>query len=443
MHNILIIGAGRSSSSLIQYVLEHSEQYHWFVVVADQDPALAAKQVGNHPRGRAVWLDASKPQDRKELINRADVVVSLLPAHLHIVVAEDCVQLRKHLITASYVSQELWRLGEMARERDLIFMGEMGLDPGIDHMAAVRDIHEIKEMGGKLHTFHSFAGGLVDLKHKPNPWKYKFTWNPRNVILAGQGTAQYLKDGKNRFIPYNRLFKTFKVVDIPGFGSMEAYANRDSLLYQEVYGLSETANIQRGTLRYPGFCDAWSALVDLGLTDDSFPIINSEDMTYHNLMEAYINPDDKGTVKEKVAANLGIPVDHETIKKLEWLGLFRKIKIGIQHASPAKILEHLLLEKWAMEPKDRDLVVMYHEYRYKLKGKEYTRKSTMKLMGTSDETAMAKLVGLPLAIFVKLVMLGKIKARGGNIPVSRDVYEPVLNELGDYGIKFEMEIEEH
>ena len=335
MNNILVIGAGRSSSALIKYILQNAQENNWFVTVADADPRLAEKKVGHHPNGRATWLDVTKVNDRRDLIGRADVVVSLLPAHLHLEVGHDCIKLKKHLITASYVSKEMYRLGDEARDRELIFMGEMGLDPGIDHMSAMQKIDEIKSKGGKLTAFRSYTGGLIAPESDDNPWHYKFTWNPRNVVLAGQGTAQYLQDGKFKYIPYNRLFKEYELIDIPGLGEFEAYANRDSLLYREVYGLEGIPNIIRGTLRYRGFCDAWNALIKVGLTDGSYPILDSGNLTYHELMDAYVNKNQiGGSVKDRIAQLLEEDPDSEIMKKLEWLGLFRKKKIKLPNATP-------------------------------------------------------------------------------------------------------------
>ncbi len=439
MTNILIIGAGRSATALIKYVLDQAQRYNWFVTVADADPQQAERKVANHPNGRAAWLDVIKTNDRRDLIGRADVVVSLLPAHLHLEVAHDCIKLKKHLITASYVSQEMYRLGDEARNRQLIFMGEMGLDPGIDHMSAMQKIDEIKGQGGTIHAFRSFTGGLVAPEHDDNPWHYKITWNPRNVILAGQGTAQYLENGKFKYIPYNRLFREYRIVNIPGIGEYEVYANRDSLLYREVYGLDGIPNILRGTLRNRGFCDAWNALVQIGLTDGSYPILDSGKLSYHELMEAYVSPDAVGnSVKERVANLIGEAPDSPVMKKLEWLGLFRKKRINLQNATPALILERLLMDKWKLKPGDRDMIIMHHEFEYELNGEKRLCHSTLTMKGEDDvNTAMAKLVGLPMGIFVKLVMQGKITSKGVNIPVLKEVYAPVLEELKEFGVVFQ------
>ncbi|MEL7119245.1 MAG: saccharopine dehydrogenase C-terminal domain-containing protein [Bacteroidota bacterium] len=440
MNQILIIGAGRSATSLISYMLKHSEEQGWYIIVADTDLELAQKKIDGHPNGRAVWLDVTKVNDRKDLIVRAALVISLLPAHLHLEVAHDCIRLNKHLITASYVSKELYRLGDEARDRELIFMGEMGLDPGVDHMSAMRHLNNIRERGGKVLKFKSHTGGLIAPESDDNPWHYKFTWNPRNVVLAGQGTAQYLDSGKLKFIPYSRLFGEYEMIKIPGFGPLEAYPNRDSLLYSDIYGLKDVPTILRSTLRHVGFCDAWNALIKIGLTDGSFPILKSGDISYHELMDGYTRPlNTSGSVKDRIALLLNEEPNSEVMHKLEWLGLFRKKKINLPNATPALILEHLLKEKWALQEDDIDMVIMHHEFEYELEGKTKHLTSTLVMRGeNSQETAMAKLVGIPLGICAKLLMQGKISSKGVQIPVMKEVYEPVLNELeADYGVVFQ------
>ncbi len=436
MKNILIIGAGRSASACIRYCLDHAKANQWFVTVADTNLELAQQRINQHSNGKAAWLDVQKPNDRKDLIGRHDIVVSLLPAHLHILVARDCIQLKKHLVTASYVSKEMYRLGDEARDANLIFMGEMGLDPGIDHMSAMKLLNEIREEGGKITTFKSYAGGLIAPESDDNPWHYKFTWNPRNVVLAGQGTAQYMVDGKYKYTPYSRLFKEHHVVHVPDMGDYDAYPNRDSLLYREVYGVEGIPNILRGTLRFRGFCKAWHALVQLGLTDGSYPIHDAEQMTYHELMNAYL-PEGAGSVKERMARFLGENIDSDVMNKLEWLGLFRKVKMNLSTATPALILEHLLLDKWKLSPEDKDMIIMQHEIEYELKGKTHQIISSMVMKGEdSNDTAMSRLVGLPLGIFVKLIIEGKITTTGVNIPVMSEVYTPVLQELEKFGVVF-------
>ncbi|NUO01948.1 MAG: saccharopine dehydrogenase NADP-binding domain-containing protein [Saprospiraceae bacterium] len=438
MKNLLIIGAGRSATALINYILDQARQHNFFVTVADADIALAQKKVGDSSFGRAIWLDASKPNDRRDVINRHDVVVSLLPPQMHLELAQDCIALGKHMVTASYVSKQVFRLGDEARQRALVFMNELGLDPGIDHMSAMQRIHQIQAKGGHISAFYSYTGGLVAPESDDNPWHYKFSWNPRNVVLAGQGTAQFLEDGKLKYIPYRRLFRQYRLVDIPGMGEWEVYANRDSLLYREAYGLKNIKTLFRGTIRHRGFCDAWNALVRIGLTDATFPIVDSDQLTYHDLMEAFLGiSQHTGSVKDRIAKLIEVDPESETMKKLEWLGLFSKRRIKLSNATPALILENLLLEKWALQPQDKDMVIMQHEIEYELAGRKRRHTSTMVMKGENEsDTAMARLVGLPLGIFVKLVMESKINARGVQIPVMREVYEPVLKELEEYGVVF-------
>ncbi|GAB4494950.1 MAG: saccharopine dehydrogenase C-terminal domain-containing protein [Saprospiraceae bacterium] len=438
MKNLLIIGAGRSATALINYILEQARQHDFFITVADADLELARRKVNDHPKGRAIWLDASKTNDRRDVISRHDVVVSLLPPQMHLELAQDCISLGKHMVTASYVSKQVFRLGDEARQRALVFMNELGLDPGIDHMSAMQRIHKIKGQGGKITAFYSYTGGLVAPESDNNPWHYKFSWNPRNVVLAGQGTAQFLENGKLKYIPYRRLFRQYRLVDIPGMGQWEVYANRDSLLYKDAYGLQDIKTLFRGTIRHRGFCDAWNALVRIGLTDATFPIVDSDRLTYHDLMEAFLGiSQHTGSVKDRIAKMIEVAPDSEVMQKLEWLGLFSKQRIKVKNATPALILENLLLEKWRLEPDEKDMVIMQHVFEYEQQRKKRKLTSTLVMKGENGyETAMSRLVGLPLGIFVKLLMLDKISTTGVNIPTMPEVYEPVMKELEDYGVKF-------
>lgn len=441
MNNILILGAGRSATALIKYVLEQAGKHNWFVMVADVNHALVSRKVGRHPNGRAVWVDVNRVVERRELIGRSDVVVSLLPPNLHIEVAYDCIALKKNLVTASYVSKDVYKLSDEFRNKELIFMGELGLDPGIDHMSVMRCVEEIKSKGGKITAFRSYSGGLIapDCCDK-NPWKYKFTWHPRNVILAGQGTAQYLENGRLHYIPYNRVFKEYRLMEFPGFEMpFEVYANREALLYREIYGLGDVPTVFRGTMRYRGFCDAWNALVQLGLTDSDYPIMDSANISYHQLMEAYAGTSAQGggSVKSRIANMLGEKEFSPIMKKLDWLGLFSKKPIGLSNATPALILEHLLAEKWKLRPGDHDIIIMKHEFEYTLGAEQRRLQSTLYLEGTdTQDTALSSVIGLPLGIFAKLVLTSKITAKGVHIPVQKEVYEPVLRELEEFGIVF-------
>jgi saccharopine dehydrogenase (NADP+, L-glutamate forming) len=438
MKDILILGAGRSSSALIHYLLDQSTDFEWNIVVGDYNTKAAEAKVAGHPRGMAVHFDAKAIDGRRKLIENADIVVSMLPPTMHLDIARDCIFLKKHLITASYVSNEMYTLSREAHDAGLIFMGELGLDPGIDHMSAMKKIDALKSDGAIIRSFKSYTGGLIAPESDDNPWHYKFTWNPRNVVLAGQGTAQYLKDGRLKYIPYHRLFERYELVDIKGMGKYEMYANRDSLLYIPKYGLEDIPNILRGTLRHVGFCDAWNALVKLGLTDNSYPIVNSMDLTYLELVSAFLAAVPDGNVVKAYAQMLGYDEESDLMDKLRWIGLFEDSVIGLEQATPAQILEHLLKQKWSLKPDDRDMILMQHEFAYETEGRPKISYSTLIMKGEdSINTAMSKLVGLPLGMFVKQVLTGKFQPTYDvHIPVAEDVYQPVLSELEEYGVVF-------
>lgn len=438
MKNLLIIGAGRAATSLIEYSLQTAEENDWQVTVADYDLSLAQNKVKGYDSGKAVQLDVTDIDARRELLRKSNVVASMLPAHLHIEVARDCLQYGVHLITASYVSPEMQKLSEEARAKGLIFMGEIGLDPGLDHMSAMKEIHEIRDNGGTINAFRSYTGGLIAPESDDNPWHYKFTWNPRNVVLAGQGTSQYIKKGRLKYIPYHRLFGHYEIVDIMGMGEYEMYANRDSLMYRKSYELDDIPTLLRGTLRHKGFCDAWNAFVKIGLTDDSYPIVHSDKITYRELLQAYVRDSSEGGLEGQIAEIIDEDTDSEVMQKLKWTGIFEEKKIGLENATPAQILENLLLQKWTLKPDDKDMIIMQHEFIYTLEDDRRKRTSAMVLKGEDAvNTAMSQLVGLPLGIFIKLVLQGKVETHGVNIPVMKEVYQPVLAELEEMGITFD------
>jgi len=437
MKNILVIGAGRSSSALIKYLLDNATNENWFVTVADMDLNLAQQKVNKHPKSTAIALDINKSEDRENEIKKADVVVSMLPAHMHYNVAKDCVRFKKHMVTASYVSDEIKKLNSDALKNNVLLLNETGLDPGIDHMSAMQVIDSIKNKGEELLSFKSYCGGLVAPESNDNPWGYKFSWNPRNVILAGQGTAKYIENSVYKYIPYNRLFTQTEKVSIVGLGDFDAYANRDSLSYREHYGLQSIPTMLRGTLRYSGYCKAWNVFVKLGLTDDSYAIERSNTLSYRKLTEAYL-PAENSSVKEKLKHFMGEEMDLQTLDMIEWAGILDDIMIPLNNATPAQILQQLLEQKWLLKPTDKDMIVMQHQFGYK-NSAGVNKKITSSLVVKGDDniqTAMAKTVGLPMAICLKLILQGKITLRGVQIPVSKDIYEPVLNELKAFGIQF-------
>ncbi len=437
MKNILVIGAGLSSSYLIKYLLQHAKKENWHVTIADQNLAMAQQKTGKSKNASAIAFDINNKAARQAAIKQADLVVSLLPPTLHIVAAHDCIEFKKHLVTASYISPEMKALDEAAKKAGVLFLNEIGLDPGIDHLSAMAMIHQIQDNGGEITSFKSFCGGLIAPEFDNNPWNYKFTWNPRNVVLAGQATAQYLEDGLVKFIPPNRIFEQTETVKVADYGLFESYANRDSLSYIEPYGLQKATTVLRGTLRKKGYSQSWNLLVKLGLTDDTFKLHNSMHLTYRELVASFLSGANNSNVEDVFCAFLNISKNSKEFKRVKWLGLFSNEVIGLDNASPAQILQHLLQQKWFLEKNDLDMIVMKHEIVFKQNGKLHKEHSTLIVKGESKiYTAMAKTVGLPMAIATRLILQNKIQARGVHMPLTAEFYQPILKELKTYGVSF-------
>lgn len=439
MRNILIIGSGRSATSLIRYLLNKSEEENLFLTIADISLAAAEKYTTGHPNAKGIELDVSKKKQRNQAIQESDLVISMLPARFHIKVAKDCIKFEKHLVTASYISKEMEALDKDAKAKGLVFMNEIGLDPGIDHMSAMQVIDRIRAKGGKMLLFESFCGGLIAPDSDDNLWNYKFTWNPRNVVLAGQGgAAEFLQEGRYKYIPYHRLFRRTEFIKIEDYGKFEVYGNRNSLKYQSVYGLDNILTLYRGTIRRVGFSKAWNMFVQLGMTDDTYIIPDSENLTYREFINLFLAYSPTDTVELKLRYALNIDQDDLTWEKLEELDIFNKDKtIGIKKATPAMALQRILEDKWSLAPEDKDMIVMYHKFGYELDGKQLQIDSHMTLIGEDQtHTAMAKTVGLPVAIAAIKILNGEIKTPGVQLPIAKEVYEPILKELEEKGIIF-------
>jgi len=392
MRNILIIGAGRSSCYLIKYLLEKSESEKLFITIADLSEESAQKFTQGHPNAKGIKLDVFDAPERSKAIQSADLVISMLPARFHIEAAKDCIRYKKHMVTASYVSDEMQALDEDAKANDLVFMNEIGVDPGIDHMSAMQVIDRIRDAGGKIIMFESFTGGLIAPESDDNLWNYKFTWNPRNVVLAGQGgAAEFIQEGTTKYIPYHRLFRRTEFLDVEGYGRFEALANRNSLKYRAIYGLDDVLTLYRGTMRRVGFSKAWNMFVQLGLTDDSYKIDNSENLSYRDFVNMFLPYSPTDSVELKVRYALKIDQDDLMWYKLLELDIFNADKkIGIKNASPAQALQKILMDKWTLKPDDKDMIVMYHKFGYELNGEKHQIDSKMVLIGEDQTfTAMA------------------------------------------------------
>lgn len=439
MQTVLVLGAGRSCTSLINYLMEIGKIRPLRVIVADQDIELAGKKVAGISYAEAKRFDVFDETERFELISKADLVISMLPASFHIHVATVCASLGKSMLTASYVTSDIQALAPQFESNGSTLIMEMGLDPGIDHMSAMQVLDRIKSEGFELTGFETFTGGLLAPSEEDNPWEYKFTWNPRNVVLAGNGYVKFIQEGLYKYIPYHRLFKRTEVIHIPGYGYFEGYANRDSLKYLDSYDLHGICTLYRGTLRRPGFCKAWDVFIQLGATNDSYEMHNVSDMTHRQFINSFLSFNPHDSVELKLAHYLNLEMESEVMYKLKWLDLFEEIPIGLDRGTPAQILEHILKKKWSLRSDDKDMIVMWHKFDYLDKtGEPCQIQSHMVVTGVDDvNTAMSKTVGLPLGVTAKLWLEGRINTPGLHIPTSREIYEPVLTELETMGIRFE------
>lgn len=436
-----ILGAGRSVSGLLNYLDKQAKTSQWKVILADSSYETAAKKALGKESIEPKALDIDDVQSLSDFVQASDIVISMLPPHLHAKVATHCLQHRKHLLTASYVSEQMKAFEQEAIDKGLLLLMEMGLDPGIDHMSAMAELDQIRDVGGEVVSFKSFTGGLVAPESDNNPWHYKVTWNPRNVVLAGQGTVKFIRNNRYKYIPYHGLFRRLERVYVKGVGEFDGYANRDSLKYRTYYQLENIPTLFRGTLRYSGFCEAWDVFVQLGMTDDSYFLEGLENMTYRDFVNTYLVYEKRASVEQKLAKHLHLDPDGEVMQKLKWLGVFSNEPLGLKEATPAQILQKLIEQKWRLLPDEKDMIVMQHQIEYSHNNQLKLLKSSMMLKGeNAEETSMARTVGLPLGIAAKLLLEGKINLKGVHIPVNKEIYEKVLPELEKEGVRFEREV---
>ena len=438
MKKILLFGAGKSSSFLIKYLIQHAAENNWVVQIVDQNTKHIQDKYGVVNHLQLFTTDVFNNAERAELIQHAELVISLLPPSLHIVVAKDCLLYAKNLITASYVSDEIKAMDAELKEKKVLFMCEMGLDPGIDHMSAMKIIDEIAKENGEIFEFKSHCGGLVAPESDTNPWHYKISWNPRNVITAGAAGAHFLFNKQEYKIDYPQIFKNNQTIQVNGIGQLAYYPNRDSLSYQALYDLKNVDTLERTTLRYPAYSAAWQYIIDMGLTNEKGKLYDTENLTFEAWLQDVLQTNN---VAEKLNSIFGN--DAASQKLFDYLELTSRqfINIGAQKSN-ADILQSVIEQKWKMQDTDKDMIVMQHEFKYRKAGKATYLKSTLIVKGEDKTyTAMAKTVGLPMAILAKLILTEKVTALYGvNIPVMQKVYAPVLQELVEHGIIFEEEI---
>ncbi len=439
--SIVILGAGRSSSSLIRHLLQNASSEGFTVRIGDLDLALAEKKAEGHACASTFALDAGNPEARRKEIEAADLVISMLPAFLHPDVARDAIATRTPLITPSYLSPEIAGMDAAAKAVGIPILNELGLDPGIDHLSAMEVIDGLRSNGATLTGFESYTGGLVAPESDDNPWHYKFTWNPRNVVLAGQGgSATFKENGRIRVLPPHRLFKEVTQIDVPGAGRFEGYANRDSLAYEQIYGIQGIDTLVRGTLRGDGFCGGWDAVFQLGMNRDDAQVSYPEGTTWRDFTAGFSGGVPKGAdeaaVREAVAKVTG--ADGPALDLLGAIGLFGQRPLARRAGSPADILQELLEDQWALQAGDLDMIVMWHRFHYRdAQGRNRVKTSHLVHIGEDEtHTAMSLTVGLPLALAARMWARGEWNGSGVLLPTTPDLYAPLLKGLHGEGIAF-------
>lgn len=432
MKEVLVLGAGLIARPLVAYLLQ---QPHFRVRVASRTLSKAEKLVTGHPQGEARALEVSDTATLEGLIAESDLVISLLPYVHHPAVANLCIKHGKDMVTTSYVSEAMQTLDGQAKDAGIILLNEIGLDPGIDHLSAMRIIEDIHQRGGKVASFYSYCGGLPAPEANTNPLGYKFSWSPRGVVLAAKNPARYLKDGKELSIAGEELFAHYWAVEIAGLGKFEAYPNRDSLPYLNTYDIPEAKTIYRGTLRNPGWCDLWRGLVQLGWLDGEKRELQG--LTWADFTRKLMGNGSGGRLKGDLASYLGIAEDSEVLKKFEWLGLLDEEPLQMQRGSALDLLAWRLLAKLQYGEGERDMIILRHEFMAQYpKGEEVIISTLIDFGVPGGDTAMARTVGLPAAIGAKLILQGQIELKGVRVPVAPEIYRPVLRELEEQGITF-------
>jgi len=434
MKSILLFGAGKSTTSLIDYLGKTCNEKNWKLYICDANLSLALSKSSPFSCAEAISFDITNTEKRQQLILQTDIVISMLPPAFHFLIAKDCLAFSKNLLTASYIDTNVRSLSDEIEAKGLLFLNEMGLDPGIDHMSAMKIINEIKSQGGTITSFKSHCGGLISPESDDNPWHYKITWNPINVVAAGSSGAFYKKNGEIVEVLYSRVFADEKqLVEVPTIGSLEWYANRDSLSYIDTYQLHGISTFIRTTLRYPSFCRGWNKIVHLDLTNKN----DHEEIKNCKSFDDWFELKKEKLLQNETGIDESVFFDSEFLEQVDFLGLRSEEKLPEPVLNSGSLLQYVLEKNLAMKPADKDMVIMLHEIEFSINGKNKQTRSCLIVKGhDKTHTAMAKTVGLPLGIAATLILENKINVTGLHIPVIPEIYEPVLKELELNGVKF-------
>jgi len=432
MKKVLILGAGMVVKPMVEYLFEHD--FH--VTVASRTKSKADKLVGGNPNGESLAWTTDDTEKLDKMVASHDLTVSLLPYAFHAMVAKTCLKHGKNMVTTSYVKPEMEALDQAAKEAGLLFLNEIGVDPGIDHMSAMQFIHHIHNKGGKVVKFFSLTGALPAPESADNPFHYKFSWSPKGVVMAGNNDGRFLADGQEKYVPTEDLFKRTFSIDFPEVGKLDVYPNRDSIQYIDIYDIPEVKTIFRGTLRYPGWCEIMDAMKHMKLI--SYDKINLIGKSYADMIAYLIGEKEAEDIRSKAASFLGLPEDHFVLDALGWLGLFDTKEIGRKEDSPFEVTSDLMIEKMMLKPEERDMIAMQHSFlaEYPDGKKEVIHARMLDFGSLCTNTAVARTVALPAAIAVRLILEGKIDVKGVYRPVIPEIYKPVLQELEKTGITF-------
>jgi saccharopine dehydrogenase-like NADP-dependent oxidoreductase len=431
MKKVLILGAGMVSKPIVVYLLNKGYR----VTLGDLDQSKAQAIIDNHDNGRAISFDVKNESALSQLVQEHDITVSLLPWVFHPKVANYCLEYKKNMVTTSYVKPQMLALDAKAKEAGVIFLNEIGLDPGIDHMSAMRIIDHIHSKGGEVEEFYSFCGALVAPEVEKNPFNYKFTWAPKGVVMAGNNDGKYLLKGKTIAVPTEDLFKNPIKIHCCDVGEMEVYPNRDSLPYIDLYGIPEAKTMMRGTFRYSKWCEVIDAFKKIGLL--GCDKMSMQNLTHAQMLAKLIGANSSDNIKQKVSDFLAVATNSNPIVALEWLGLFSDTNIGREEDSPFEVVSDIMIDKMMIKEDERDMVIMQHTFvaSYPDGNKEVIRSRMLDFGTLKTDTSIARTVALPAACAVEMILENKIQAKGVHIPVTPEIYNPILDTLEKLDIK--------
>ncbi len=435
MKRVLVLGTGYVVKPLVDYFIDKCK---YEVLVASRDNNHSGLIIAGRSLGKRVLWNATPPySELDKMLKDIDLVVSMIPPNMHVIVAKACLKHRINMVTTSYISPEMKAMDENAKKAGIIILNEIGEDPGIDHMGAMKMINQVNREGGRIKSFKSYGSGIPSFEHNNNPYGYKFSWSPRGLLTAAKVPAVYIENGQKIEVSGENLFESSWLVDVEGLGTFETYPNRDSTYYIKDYGLKDISDFYRGLLRHPGYCNSIQSMKDLNLLHDE-ESHNLQGITYRQFTASLIGVNENTDIRQEVSDKLNLKVSSDIIKQLQWLGLFDDKQIPFSKGTNADVLLGLMQEKMAYEDHEKDMIIVHNEAIVEFDNRMEKRIATMKVEGRPfGHSAMSRAVGLPAAIASRLILEGAIRAKGVLKPITEEIYKPVLAELAENGYKFD------